>query len=223
MLAAIGGGDDVTATHVHLFSHRYARGKPEGTKDQLTYHSAILIEWSHGKHTTVIELATLHGVGGRHGKSNWCEDKTADRPQLYRTLPPCMVVPFRGEFAEIRCCDVPARTLDEFKSYVSKHTSNEKGRFVDAHFSFSSPVRLFHRTQRDVARYLLNYMGRDRRYTEKVRNCQAFAADFYAFAAGKKDITVFSYFLQPLYTPRTHLFLYDPEMYNNPTPDMKPA
>ena len=37
-------------------------------------------------------------------------------------------------------------------------------------------------------RYLLNYMGRDRRYTEKVRNCQAFAADFFGFVAGKKGI-----------------------------------
>jgi hypothetical protein len=43
------------------------------------------------------------------------------------------------------------------------------GRFVDAHFPLSSPVRLFHRSQADIARYLLNYMGRDRRYTEKVR------------------------------------------------------
>jgi hypothetical protein len=57
----------------------------------------------------------------------------------------------------------------------------------------------------------------------QVRNCQAFAADFFAFAAGKKGITVFSSFLQPLYTPRTHLFLYDPELYANPTPDMVPT
>ena len=57
-------------------------------------------------------------------------------------------------------------------------------------------VRLYHRTQADVARYLLNYMGRDRRYTEKVRNCQAFAADFFSFAAGRKGVAVFSALLQ---------------------------
>ena len=46
-------GVPAQATHVHLFSHRYARGKPEGAKDMLTYHSAILLEWSHGRHLTV--------------------------------------------------------------------------------------------------------------------------------------------------------------------------
>ena len=40
----------------------------------------------------------------------------------------------------------------------------------------------------DVARHLLNYMGRDRRYTEKVRNCQAFAADMFSFVAGARVI-----------------------------------
>mmetsp|Transcript_54448 Transcript_54448/g.144504 ORF Transcript_54448/g.144504 Transcript_54448/m.144504 type:complete len:85 (-) Transcript_54448:125-379(-) len=59
-------------------------------------------------------------------------------------------------------------------------------------------------------------MGRDRRYTEKVRNCQAFAADMYSFVAGKKGIDVYLPLLRPLYTPRTHLFLYDPELFNNP-------
>ena len=55
-----------------------------------------------------------------------------------------------------------------------------------------------------------------------MRNCQAFAADFFAFAAGRKGISVFSPILQPRYTQRTHLFLYDPEMYDNPTPDTRP-
>ena len=211
----------VLATRVHVFSHRYARGKPETAKDKLTYHSAVLLEWSHGRFATVVELATLHGVGGRAGKSNWCEDKLSERPLLYRHLPACMVLPFRGELAEIRCTDVPATSLDDFKQYVARHSGNQHGRFVDPHFSLSSPVRLYHRSQQDMARYLLNYMGRDRRYTEKVRNCQAFAADFFSFAAGKKGVTVFSSILQPLYTPRPHLFLYDPEMYANPAPDTK--
>lgn len=62
-------------------------------------------------------------------------------------------------------------------------------------------------------------MGRDRRYTEKVRNCQAFAADFFSFSAGKKGVEVFSSILKPMYRSRTHLFLYEPSMYDNPTPD----
>ena len=204
------------ATFVHMFSHRYARGaKAETAKDRITYHSAILLEWAHGAFCTVVELATLNGVGGRNGKSNWQEDKLDDRPALYRAMPPVMVAPWKGEFAEIRCTDVPVRSLDEFKDFITKHTGPH-ARFVDPHFTHSGRVRLFHRARQDVARYLLNYMGRDRRYTEKIRNCQAFAADAYQFLAGKKDITVFSTVLQPLYQNRSHLFLYDPTMYDNP-------
>ena len=216
--AAGGAGEEVAeAVRVHLFNHRYARAKPETAKDRLTYHSAILIEWSHGRHTTVVELATLNGVGGRGGKSNWYADKLEEIPALYRAMPTDMIAPYKGEFAEIRCSDVPATNLDEFKSYVQSYVGDGL-RFLDPHFSLSAPVRLSHRSEADVARYLLNYMGRDRRYTEKVRNCQAFAADFFAFTAGKKGTEVFSPILRPLYTQRTHLFLYDPRMYNNPTP-----
>jgi hypothetical protein len=39
----------VEATKVHHFAHRYAKAK-EGVKDRIVYHSAILVEWSHGKH-----------------------------------------------------------------------------------------------------------------------------------------------------------------------------
>jgi len=166
----------------------------------------------------VIELATLNGVGGRGGKSNWQEDKTEAAPALYRAMPAHMIAPWKGEFAEIRCSDVPAKNLNEFSAFIAKYTG-PRLRFIDPHFSHSGPVRLYHRSQEDIARYLLNYMGRDRRYTEKVRNCQAFAADFFAFAAGKKGIEVFSPYLRPLYTNRTHLFLYDPRMYDNPTPE----
>ena len=51
-------------TNIHLFSHRYARGKKtETNKDLLTYHSACLLEWDHGQFCTLVELATLNGVG----------------------------------------------------------------------------------------------------------------------------------------------------------------
>ena len=202
------------AVRVHMFAHRYARLKPETVKDRLTYHAAILLEWDHGQYCTVVELATLHGVGGRNGKSNWFDDKGA---ALRDCLPPDMVAPWKGEYAEVRCSDVPAKTLDEFKEHMCRYEGKGKdARFVDVHYVHSGPVRLYHRSQADIARYLLNYSGRDRRYTEKVRNCQAFAADFYAFAAGKKGIEVFSSYLRPMYTQRTHLFLYDPSLYQNP-------
>ena len=80
-------------------------------------------------------------------------------------------------------------------------------------------MRLWHRSQVDVARYLLNYMGRDRRYTETVRNCQAFACDFFSFAAAKKNVEVFTQVLRPLYTPRSHLFLYDCSKFDTPVPE----
>ena len=65
---------------------------------------------------------------------------------------------------------LPFTSLPCIRRYVAKYTGNErgKGRFLDPHFSHSAPVRLFHRSQPDIVRYLLNYMGRDRRYTEKV-------------------------------------------------------
>lgn len=57
------------ATRAHLFAHRYARGKKRETKkDKVTYHAAVLIEWDHKRHCTLIELATLNGVGGRYGR-----------------------------------------------------------------------------------------------------------------------------------------------------------
>ena len=215
--AAASKAAEPTATVAHLFAHRYARGyKKESAKEKLTYHAAVLLEWSHGEHCTVIELATLNGVGGRHGRSNWCEDKLAERPALYQAMPACMIAPWKGECAEIRCVDVEARTLSEFKAYVAKHEGHDR-RFVDPHFTHTGPVRLMHRSQSDLARYLVNYIRRDPRYTEKVRNCQAFAADLYGFLAGKKGIVPHVSILRPMYTPRPHLFLYEASMYHNPS------
>jgi hypothetical protein len=178
-------------------------------KELNTYHSAVLLEWDHGLYTTVVELATLNGVSGRRGKSNWFHDKLEDRTALYRAMAAHMVLPWRGELAEIRCSDVEARTLDEFKTYVEKYTGPQH-RFLDVHYTHSQDVRIYHNAQEDVARYLLNYMGRDRRYTEAFRNCQAFAADFYGFMCAEKDIEPFSAVLRIGYLHRSHLFLYDP-------------
>ncbi len=130
-------------------------------------------------------------------------------------MPAHMVLPWRGELAEIRVNDVAVRTLEEFKAYVKQYTGPQH-RFLDAHFTNSHEVRLVHSTQEDIARYVLNYMGRDRRYTEAFRNCQAFAADFYAFLCGKKGVEPFSKILRQGYQQRTHLFLYEPTKFGIP-------
>ena len=146
--AAAAAGGDLAASHpkegplcvrAHLFAHRYAK-KKESNKDRLTYHSAVLLEWDHGEHCTVVELATLNGSGGRRGKSNWIHDgvpAVSNPTPLYRAMPPRMVVPWRGEFAEIRVCDVEARSIDEFKAFVARYDSFDKPdapRFIDPHF-----------------------------------------------------------------------------------------
>jgi len=215
-------------TKVHLFAHRYARGKGhvETQKELMTYHSALLLEWDHGKYCTLIELATLNGVGGRKGKSNWYDDKFAERSELYQAFPMHMVLPWKGHFAEVRVADVKAKTWGEFKEYVLNYTGDDK-RFLDPHFgdgstwgsayTYDSDVRVYYRSQEDIMRYLINYMGRDRRYTELSRNCQSFATDFYSFLAGKKDAAAFTSAIRALYTNRSHLFLYDASMYATPS------
>lgn len=212
----ISGSDMPVATYVHLLAHRYAlgQGRREGPKDLVTYHSAILLEWDHGLHTTVLELANLNGVGGRHGRSNWCVDCDAVVPELLNAMPPVLVAPFNVKLAEVRCLDVPATSLEEFKEYVQAFTGPDK-RFLDPHFQHSGPVRLCHRTQEDIMRYVLNYMARDRRYAADSRNCQSFAADLYGFLAGKKGIEPFSMVCRVKYKPRPHFFPYEPTMYSS--------
>ena len=178
----------------------------------MTYHSAILLEWDHGKFCTVVELATLHGVGGRYGKVNWYHDKLEKCTSLYRAMPPEQIKPWKGEFAEIRVSDVPVKSLDEFKDYVQQYTGPTL-RFLDPHFTHSGCVRLSARSQADIARYLLNYMRRDVRYDQLFRSCQCFASDFYSFCAGKSGIQPFKWVSRMEYTNRSHMFIYEPTMY----------
>jgi hypothetical protein len=206
------------AVRAHHFHHRYARGaKPETQKDKLTYHAAVLLEWDHGEFCSVIELATLNGIGGRYGKSNWFPDKQAPRPIVYQNLPANMVGPWMGNFAEIRCADVKARNVDEFKTYMDEWTGPTK-RFLAPEVLASGPVRISFNSQDDIMRFLVNYISRDRNYTEEFRNCQAFAADFYGFICGKKNIVPTTKVLQATYQPRQYLFLYDADAYQKRTP-----
>lgn len=200
----------VKAHHIH---HRYARGaKPETKKDQLTYHALVLLEWDHGKFCSVIELATLNGIGGRYGKSNWFPDKLEARPIVYQNLPARMVGPWMGQFAEIRCADVKAKNIEEFKAYMQEFTGPQL-RFLAPEVVDSQPIRLSHNSQDDIMQYLINYITRDRAYSEEFRNCQAFAADFFSFICGKKDVVPTVRVNRVTFKNRSHMFLYNPLMY----------
>jgi hypothetical protein len=216
---------NVKATRAHLFAHRYSRGKKKETpKHRITWHAAVLLEWDHGKFCTVVELATLNGIGGRLGRSNWYPDKfNKPKTKLFEDMPSCMILPWKGAYAEIRVNDVSAKSVEEFQAYLKQYegefTKDAPGgtkRFLSPTVQYSHAVRLTYQSERDVMQYLLNYMGRDRRYTQEFRNCQAFAADFYSFMCGKKGIEPYHATIRLTYKRRTHLFLYNPDMYSLP-------
>jgi len=140
--------------------------------------------------------------------------------KLYRMLPPEMICPWRTTSAELRCYDIEAKSLDEFKQYVDTHTGRTK-RFVDPQFTFSHPARLTFRTKAHIAQYLLNYISRDSAYGELKRNCQTFTADLCSFIAGKKDVVPFHPVSRVDYHNRTYLFLYDSDMYDKKDPKQK--
>jgi len=214
------GDKPPACTRATLFAHRYALGKrPESTKDKVTYHGAILLEWDHGAFCTVVELATLNGCGGRKGKANWHRDKLQEVTELYSYMPPELIAPWHTDLAEIRCHDVPMRTPEEFKEFLDEFTGPDL-RFIDPHFAsrgsrHCGDVRLTFRRQDHIARYLLNYMGRDGRYRQEFRNCQTFAADFFSFLAGHKDIKPFHPVCRVAYRNRSHLFLYEPDAFRD--------
>jgi hypothetical protein len=118
----------------------------------------------------------------------------------------------RSTSAEIRCYDVPAKSLDEFKVFVLKYKGNHQ-RFIDPQFHFSHPVRLTFRSKAQIAQYLINYITRDSTYGELKRNCQTFCADLCSFLAGKKGIEPYHPVSRIEYSNRNHLFLYDSHMY----------
>ena len=203
--------EDAVCTHIHMVSHRYAI-KRESPRDLITYHSCCLLEWDHGKYTTVLETAYLNGIGGYKGKSNWYDDRDEHKSKLYQDLPPEMILPWRTNSAEIRCYDVKAKTIEEFMDYLQKYRGNLQ-RFIDPRISFSHPARLTFRSKKHIAQYVLSYITRDSSYADLRRNCQTFAADMCSFVAGKKDIAPFHPVSRIEYQNRTYLFLYDSHMY----------
>ena len=78
---------------------------------------------------------------------------------------------------------------------------------IDSKGSFSSKDH--------VAQYLINYISRQKTYSEIRRNCQTFAADFCAFLAGKKDVEPYHPINRIQYHNQTYYFLYEPSMYQS--------
>lgn len=202
---------DDTCTMVHMISHRYAV-KRESPRDKLTYHTIVLLEWNHGQYCTVVEGAYLNGISGYRGRSNWYHDRDEPVSSLYKAFPPEMIGPWLTTWAEIRCFDVDAKNLDEFKAFVYQYEGSDK-RFIDPHFHFSHKARLTFRSKSNIASYLLNYIGRDCTYSDLSKNCQTLAADLCGLLAGKKGIVPFHPVSRIEYRDSKHLFLYDSHLY----------
>lgn len=204
----------VTAERVHMFAHRYAM-QEEKIKDRLSYHAALLIEWSHGRCATVVELAWWNGLGGYSGRSNWCHDMRAKgTTKLFAAMPPELKGPWQSSRAEIRFVDTPCQNLKEFEAYL-RHYSDKgplpvlQQRFFDPQIAASGAVRLSYSRHAHVLQYTLNYINANGAYSQSTRNCQTFAADFFSFLTGQKDKQPFTAGLRVLYKPRLMDFLYD--------------
>ena len=152
------------AVRCHHFAHRYAKQK-ETFKDKLVYHGAVLLEWKHGQHCTVVELAWYNGLGGYDGKSNWLPEKDVSPTPLFQAMGDEMKGPWNVNRSEIRAIDIPVKSADEFKAYLAQHTD----RFIDPHVKESKEVCVPERGQKDIARYLLNYIKRNPSYNEMSR------------------------------------------------------
>lgn len=205
------------ATRAHHFAHRYPH-REYSIKDRLTWHTAVLVEWEHGRHTTVIEVGYLNGLGGYGGRSNWVPDKHSECPGIFAAMAPGMKVPWDVSRAEIRVTDVAARSVDEFRAYLDEHSEKSglpvgKQRFIEPTVAESADVRLMHRSQADIMRYLVSYIRRRGQYTESgpgCSNCQTFSADLFGLLVAKEHPQPYSPVIRAGYKPRTYLFLYDP-------------
>mmetsp|Transcript_4409 Transcript_4409/g.5115 ORF Transcript_4409/g.5115 Transcript_4409/m.5115 type:complete len:536 (+) Transcript_4409:150-1757(+) len=200
------------AVAAHFFGHRYAKAK-ESPRDLLTYHTGVLLEWDHGKFTTVVELAYQYGMGGYGGKSNWIEDRDAKpMPGLFAAMPGDLKAPWKTNRHEIRLIDHPAKNLREFEAFMKKY-EGPKGRFIDPQIKYSGDVKISMRSQDAIMQFIVNYSVRDITYSEEFHNCQSFASDFFRFLC---DTEAEPYHpVKILYTPRTDLFLYAHENYED--------
>jgi len=196
------------AARAHVLAHRYAK-EHESAKDKLVYHCAVLVEWEAREGVSLVELAWWGGLGGYGGKSNWYADKDAKRTALFSAMPGELKAPWRSNLSEIRFLDLKARSFAEFKAYLAEYTGAKK-RFLDPTIACSADVRLTHRSQRHIFEYLLNYVRNDTHYSEATRNCQTFAADFFALLSGRHNVEPFSAVNRLMYKRHLDWFLCDP-------------
>jgi len=208
----VSGDPSSRCVKVHNIAHRFSVGDHEGVKERNTYHSLSLLEWDHGKYMTVVELGNLNGLSGYNGNSQWLEDKDEVTNGLNNCLPSELIAPMRSSLMELRCTDVAAKSVDEHLAYMNFHTGKHN-RFLDVQLTFSHTVRLSFNSQEHIAQYLINYVRRERTYSEIQSNCQTFISDFSAFLAGKKDIQPYHPVQRIAYRNRAHYFLYEGSMY----------
>lgn len=209
----IKAGELVRAHTIHAFAHRYPM-EVETMRDRQTIHTGILIEWDHGKHTSVLELAWRNGVGGYNARANYYEDKNAKETALCRAMGPGFKQPWDNQKTELRIYDVPQASKKEFEEYLEKY-SNRSGiplaeqRFLDPTIYASAKVRVRHCGPKELATYCLNYIRRVSDYHLVTANCQTFTADMFAFLTGKINIQPHSDIIKTLYQQHSKAFLYE--------------
>jgi hypothetical protein len=190
---------DPVAARVHMFGHRYAKLR-ETTKDRLTYHAALLIEWAHGEHCSVVELAWLNGLGGYGGRCNFVADRDAERPAIYDAMPAEMKQPVYRSRAEVRLIDVPERSVDEFIAFLAAHTGHAK-RFLEPSL-VASEALVRPTTRTELFGCLLSYARANPFYLRESRNCQTFSCDLFRHLSGNAKVEPFSAIIRPLYKSR---------------------
>eukprot|EP00927_Polykrikos_kofoidii_P018544 TRINITY_DN18605_c0_g1_i1.p1 TRINITY_DN18605_c0_g1~~TRINITY_DN18605_c0_g1_i1.p1 ORF type:complete len:472 (+),score=59.26 TRINITY_DN18605_c0_g1_i1:72-1418(+) len=205
------------ATHVHAFAHRYpSASEKETIREGQTWHTAIFIEWSHGKFGTIVELGFLNGVGGYAGKSNWLEDKLAPQTCMDKAIPANMKAPWDEGRSEVRITDVPFPDKRGLEQWLAKYSETsglprKQQRFIEPVVFASAPMRLRRCCQSELAGFLLNYISRVEIYEQFTCNCQTFTADAFSFFCGKKDVVPYGTIVRPGYRQRTHSFFYLPK------------
>mmetsp|Transcript_36614 Transcript_36614/g.105332 ORF Transcript_36614/g.105332 Transcript_36614/m.105332 type:complete len:522 (+) Transcript_36614:87-1652(+) len=209
------------ATDVHAFAHRYAK-QAETFRDANTWHTGLLIEWSHRQFCTVVEVGFMHGVSGYGGKSNWFADKNDPNPILYQVMPESLKKPYDERLSEVRLTNVRMKDKDEFfEKWLLKYSNlgdmpPELHRFFDPTIFTSGQIRIRDCTPSQIAVFCLNYISRAGEYGLMTANCQTFAADFYGFLTGTQGVAPFSKFLRAGYQQRTMSFLYRPTYTEKP-------
>jgi len=190
---------------LHHFGHRYAK-EVESSKDRISYHTGVLIEWDHGLYTTIVELAWRNGIGGYGGKSNWVEDRDSDNPVLKQCFPAQLFQPYIEDKSEIRMIDIACKNEVEFVQYLNKYTG-KKGRFLDPSIKTSLEPKAEGRTRKDIAQYICNRISHNIEYSEPTTmpprsgfNCQTFAANFFGFMTQTKE-PCFSKLMKMVFTP----------------------